>query len=284
MKNFFVFNEGFSKSKTSSYILSLQLDETGYSYVITDTVGNIYAALNHHNFDKKILNKSILEKAEIMIKEDLFLSKNYKTVYFSLVTNKATLIPAELFDKKSLKELFTFNHKLNEFEELHFNYIDKIACYNVFAIPSDLTTILVNKFPEIIFVHQNNVFINHLIKVGKNIKFKLPVVHVNLNAKTFEIAIYQDEQFVMLNSFLYTNENDFVYYLLNTLEQYDIKLNKMHLNITGFLEKDTEFYYFVHQFIPKLKLLSLDSKITYNFKDVDSHLLYNVLNLHNENN
>ena len=284
MKNFFVFNEGFSKSKTSSYILSLQLDEIGYSYVITDTVGNIYAALNHHNFEKKLADKSIAEKAEAMIKEDLFLSKNYKTVFFSLVTNKSTLIPKELFDKQNLKDYFTFNHRLDEFEEIHFNYIKKIDSYNIFAIPSDLTTLLINKFPEIIFVHQNNTFVNTLINTGETVKFKLPVVHVNVNSSSFDIGIYKDDKFLMLNTYLFNDENDFVYYLLNTLEQYDVKLNKMHLNISGYIEKDTEFYYFIHKFIPKLKFLSLDSKIQYNFKDVEQHLLYNVLNLHNEDN
>ncbi len=283
MKNFFVFNEGFSKSKTTSYILSLQLDSFGYSYAILDPINNIYDAVNHHNFDKKTINKSIPEKAEAM-KEDLFLSKNYKTVFFNYVSNKSTLVPAELFDRKQLKKIFTFTHKLGEHEELHFNYIKEIDSYNLFSIPSDLTTILINKFPEIIFVHQNNVFVKNLVEKGKAIKFKLPVVHVNVNSKSFEIGIYDDDKFLMLNTYLYNDENDFVYYLLNTLEQYNIKVNKMHFNVSGILEKDTEFYYFVHKFIPKLKFMALQNKMAFNFKDIDPHLLFNVLNLHNANN
>jgi len=284
MKNFFVFNEGFSKSKTASYILSLQLDDFGYSYAILDPINGVYDAINHHNFEKKILNNSIPEKAEVMIKEDLFLSKNYKTVYFNFSTNKSTLIPAELFDRKELKKIFTFTHKLDEHEELHFNYIEEIDAYNLFAIPSDLTTLLVNKFPEIVFVHQNNVFVRNLVEKGKSVKFKLPVVHVNINEKSFEIGIYKDEKFLMINSYTYNDENDFVYFLLNTLKQYDINVNKMHFNISGVLEKDTEFFYFVHKFIPNLKFMVLQNKMTFNFKDVDQHLLYNVLNLHNANN
>ncbi len=284
MKNFFVFNEGFSKSKTASYILSLQLDNFGYSYAILDPVNKNYDALNHHNFDKKFENKSIVEKAEIMIKEDLFLSKNYNTVYFNFATNKSTLVPADLFDKKELKKIFSFTHKLDEHEELHFNYIKEIDAYNLFAIPSDLTTILVNKFPEIIFVHQNNVFIKTLVEKGKTIKFKLPLVHVNVNSNSFEIGIYDDDKFLLLNTYIYDDENDFVYYLLNTLEQYGIKVNKMHFNISGFLEPDTEFYNFVHKFIPNLKFLSLQNKINFNFKDIEQHLLYNLLNLHDADN
>ncbi|NPA44827.1 MAG: DUF3822 family protein [Chlorobi bacterium] len=284
MKNFFVFNEGFSKSKTASYILSLQLDDFSYSYVILDPINKVYDAINHHNFEKKVINKHIVEKAEVMIKEDLFLSKNYKTVYFNYSTNKSTLVPAELFDRKKIKQIFTFTHKLEEFEELHFNYIKEVDSYNIFAMPSDLTTLLVNKFPEIVFVHQNNIFIKTLVEKGKAVKFKLPVVHVNVNSNFFDIGIYMDDKFVMVNSYRYNDKNDFIYYLLNTLEQYKIKVNKMHFNVSGILEKDTDFYNFVLKFIPKLNFLSLQNKMKFNFKDIDQHLIFNLLNLHNADN
>lgn len=284
MKNFFVFNEGFSKSKTSSYILSLQMDEKGYSYTIIDSVGKIYAAVNHHNFDKKIADKSISEKAESMIKEDLFLSKNYKAVYFSLITHKSTLVPEELFNRKNIKQYFTFNHYLDEYEELHFNYIEKIKAYNIFAIPSDLTTLLVNKFPEIIFVHHNQTIVTDIVNRAEKLKFKLPVINININQDSFDISIYKDDKFTLLNSYLYNDENDFVYYVMNTLTQYDIKPIKSYISLSGLIEKDTEFFYYISQFFPKLKFLKLNTDLAYNFKDVDEHLVYNLLNLHNANN
>ncbi len=282
MKNFFVFNEGFSKSKTSSYILSLQLDDKGYSYAIIDIVGKTYAALNHHNFDKKLIGKTIAEKTEAMIKEDLFLSKNYKTVYFSYLTHKSTFIPSEYFDKTKVKQYFTFNHKLDENEELLFNFNKKIDAYNVFSISSDLTTILVNKFPEIIFLHQNNFFVNNLIEKGKATKFKLPVVHININSGTFNIGIYKDDKFVMYNTYKYENQDDFVYYLMNTLTQYKIEQNKMHLSVSGLIEKNSEFFKFIKGFFPNMKFLKLDHKLKYNFKDIGEHILYNILNMYNE--
>lgn len=283
MKNFFVFNEGFSKSKTSSYILSLQLEDSGYSYTIVDSVGNSYAAVNHHSFDKNLEGKSISEKAESMIKEDLFLSKNYKSVYFSLVTHKSTLVPAELFNRKNVRQYFTFNHNLDDFEEIHFNYIKKIDAYNIFAVPSDLTTLLVNKFPEIVFVHQNNTIISDLINRADNLKFKLPIININVNSNTFEIAVYKDDKFNLLNTYIFNDQNDLVYYIMNTLTQYDIKLTKSYINISGFLEKNSDLHKFMLQFFPKMNFLKLDSGLSYNFKDVDEHLLYNLLNLHHEN-
>ncbi len=280
MKNFFVFNEGFSKSKTSSYILSLQLDEKGYSYTIIDTVGKIYAAVNHHNFDKKLADKSISEKAESMIKEDLFLSKNYKAVYFSLITHKSTLVPNELFNRNNIKQYFTFNHYLDDYEELHFNFIEQINAYNIFAVPSDLTTLLVNKFPEIIFVHQNNTIISDIVERAKKKKLKMPLISINVNQNLFDIAIYKDDKFALLNSYLFNDENDLVYYVMNTLTQFDIKPAKSHINLSGIVEKNTKFYKLIREFLPNINLLKLETEISYNF-DVDEHLVYVLLNLHN---
>ncbi len=282
MKNFFVFNEGFSKSKTASYILSLQLSHIGYSYTIIDPSQNKYAALNHHNFDKKLSDKSIIEKAESMLKEDLFLSKNYKSVFFSVVESKSTIVPKELFDRRQIKKYFTFNHILDEYEELHFNYIKEADVYNLFSIPSDITTLMVNKFPEVIFVHHHNVFIKDIIKRAGKLKFKLPFIQINVNLTTFDIGIYKDDKLQVVNTYHFDNENDFIYYILNTINQYDIKLSKSYINFSGFVEKDTEFYYFIHQYLPKINFLKLNTGLAFNFKDVEEHLFYNLLNLHNE--
>lgn len=282
MKNFFVFNEGFSKSKTASYILSLQLRNNGYSYTIIDPAGGRYAAINHHNFDKKLLDKSIIEKAESMLKEDLFLSKNYRAVFFSMVESKSTLVPKELFDRKQIKKYFTFNQPLDDYEELHFNYINKADAYNIFAVPSDITTLMVNKFPEIIFIHHNNIFVKDIITRAENLKFKLPYIQINVNPDSFEIGIYTADKFQLMNTYHFDNENDFIYYVLNTINQYDIKLNKAYINFSGFVEKDTEFNYFIHQYLPRINFLKLNTGLAFNFKDVEEHLFYNLLNFHNE--
>jgi hypothetical protein len=281
MKNFFVFNEGFSKSKTSSYILSLQLDETGYSYTIIDTIGKAYAAVNHHNFDKKFAEKGIAEKAESMVKEDLFLSKNYKAVYFSLITPKTTLVPAELFDRKDIKQYFTFNHYLDDYEELHFNYIKKIDAYIIYAIPSDLTTLLVNKFPEIIFVHQSHITVSNILERSEKTKFKLPLINVNVNNKSFDISIFKDDKFQLLNSYVYNDYNDIIYYVMNTLNQFDIKLTKSYINFSGMVEADSDLHKLINEFFPSHKFAKLESEFTFNFPDVDEHLVFNLLNIHN---
>ena len=282
MKNFFVFNEGFSKSKTASYILSLQLSNNGYSYAIVDPTSGKYSAVNHHNFDKKLSGKSIVEKVESMLKEDLFLSKNYRNVFFSVIESKSTLVPKEMFDRKQIKKYFTFNHPLDEFEELHFNYIKKADAYNIYAIPSDITTLMVNKFPEIIFVHHNNVFVKDIISRAEKLKFKLPYIQINVNINSFDIGIYKDDKFQMMNTYSFSDNHDFIYYVLNTINQYDIKLNKAYIGFSGFVEKETEFYYFIHQYLPKISFLKLNTGLEFNFKDVEEHLFYNLLSLHNE--
>ncbi len=282
MKNNFEYNDGFSVKKASSCILSLQLSDTGYSYSIIDPSENKYVVLIHHNFDAKLLAKSLFEKAEFLLKEEVFLSKNYKTLFFSIEGSKSTLVPKEIFDRQQIKKLYSFNQVLDEYEELHFNYIEKIESYNIFAIPSDITTLMVNKFPEVVFVHNHNVFIKDTVEKAQEVKFKIPYVHVNVNKTFFDIAIYHKDKLQVVNTYHYSNDNDFVYYILNMLEQYNIKLVKMNLNFSGFVERDTEFFYFVHQYFPTINFLKLDKSISFNIKGVEEHVFYNLLNLHNE--
>jgi hypothetical protein len=280
MENLSFFNETFSINNTSTYLLSLELEYAGYAYSIIDSIRNRYVAIKYVNFEKDILSNDYADKLKFMIDTDPFLKRNYKTVNFSFVTHKTTLIPKSLFEKKDIKLYFEFNQKLDEFEELHFNYLQNTEAYNIFAIPSEVTTILVNRFPEIRFFHQASMFIENTLNKAKNLKFKLPYIQINVNSEFFDIAVVVNEKVVLYNTYFFTGEADFVYYILNTLNQLGLKSTKGYLDICGEVSQDSKIFKQAQNYFPALKFSKLITGTEYVFYDVPEHTLYNVLNLH----
>lgn len=280
MENMSFFNETFSINNTSTYVLSLELEYKAYAYAIVDSIRNRYVAIKYVNFSEDMVNKTFAEKLMFMIDEDPFLKRNYKTVNFSFVTNKTTLVPDALFDKRLIKQYFEFNHLLGNFEELHFNYLKMTGAYNVFAIPSELTTILVNRFPEIRFYHQASMFVENSLFKAKNLKFKLPYIQLNVNSDFFDIAVIVDEKLALYNTYFYTKADDFVYYIFNTLSQLGLKTTKGYLDICGEVTIDSQYFKKAQEYFPALKFSKLITGTEYVFIDTPEHLLYNVLNLH----
>lgn len=280
MKNLSFFNDSFSINQTPSYILSLQLDSESYSYTIIDSIRNIFVAIKHQNFDESLKDKFYTDKVKSMFANDAFLKKNYKSVNFNFVNNKTTLVPFPLFDKKKLKNYFDFNHKLSQYEELHFNKLDKTGAYNIFAIPSEITTLLVNHFPEIRFYNQVSTFVENTVIKAQSLKLKLPLVQVNFNSKFFDIAVVISGKLTIFNSFTYDNVNDFIYHILNVYNLLDLKASNTYLNISGGIYKNSDFHDEMLRYFPEAKFAKLDSATGYMFNDISEHLFYNILNLH----
>ncbi len=278
MKNFSEFDKSFNISKISSYKLSIEIGYFGYSYCITDTIRKQVIALSHKNFDSKIENKELLPQIEKAIKRDVYLNKNYKSVDFIYNTSKFTIVPADFFDKKLLKSFLKFGNVIHNYEELHFNKLKNINAYNVFAIPSYLTTFLVNKFPEISFQQQATPLINYYVEKNKLSKSLAPSVVLNIAQDKIEVLILKGKDLLFYNIFDYRTENDILYYLLNTIDKLDIDTNKLELILSGDIEGRQSLHLSLQKYIPEIKFAVTSKDFNYNITNVPEHFLSNIIN------
>ena len=280
MKNISFFTKEFSVSKTTSYNLSLLAGHNEYAYSIADVVRNDYVAIKLSNYEEKIRNQPIFEKIKVMIQEDAFLNRNYKNINFAFLSRKSILIPTPLFSKKNLKSIFELNHPLADTEELHFNYINEIDAYNVFALPSGVTTFMVNRFPEIKFFHHSTSFINQAVHEERATRFKLPFIRINLNSDFFDILVIMADQPVLYNTFEFKTDEDILYHSLNVLKQLDIQPVKCHVKLSGDIDKKSNLFSQILNFIPTTEIIRPKLIFNYQFDEIPEHKLYNVLNLH----
>ncbi len=280
MDKFSFFNDSFSISKISTYLLALQLQEKSYSYVIADSVTGRFVAVKYEPFVEPLSMKSLAEKIASMLKNDAFLNKNFKSVHFGIVTQKSTLVPKELFDKEHLRTFFEFNQNLSDVEELHFNYLKNTEVYNIFAIPSDVTTLLVNRFPEIQFYHHGSPFIENALEAARALKMKLPSIHVNVNDNFIDIVGISGEKMVLYNNEKYTTTEDILYHLLNVAKQLEMKLSRCYLFVSGDVDENEKTGKTLKRYFPNLRYAKEMTHTEFNFDELPEHKVVNLLNLH----
>lgn len=281
MEHFSYFSDNFSVTNTSSYILSLQAGDSSFAYTIADSIRNEYVAVKAAAYDEKMAGHPVFDKIQHMIKEDAFLNKSYKSINFAYLTPKSILIPTPLFDKNSLKKMFQLTHPLDESEELHFNYLPGIDSYNAFALPSKITTFMVNHFPEIKFFHHSSSFITWAFEDEAKSKFKLPAIRVNVNDDFFDILVIMADKPVLYNTFQYKENTDIIYHTANILKQLEIKPIKCYVFLSGKItgSKKTLLPQ-MKAIFPSAALIREKTDYFYDFPEAPPHLLYNVLNLH----
>ena len=278
MKEFALFNESFSATKTTTYHLSILLSSLGYSYCIVDTVRQKCVAIKNINFDQVGDSDIFYKNVEDFLKNDSFLNKFYKSVDFIFQTSKSTLVPNSLFDRKRLKSYFEFNQVLDEFAEIHYNKLKRTEAINIFSIPSSITTLMVNQFPELRFYHQASTFIDNTLRKAQEVE---NLIGVMVNNDFFDLAVCESGKLFLYNNFEYKNENDFVYHILNVYQQLKIKPSEVALYLSGDIDEKDKRFTLLLKYIKKINFVRItdNSNCQYSFDEVPEHFLTNLLNI-----
>ncbi len=279
MENISLFNDSFNINKTSSYYITIQLTFSSYSYCIVDAIRKRYVAVKHTNFENELNDSTLIDKIKEILKTDAFLNKSYKGVDLIYISQKSTLIPNEYFDKSNLKNYFKFNQILHEYEELHYNKLRKTEANCVFAIPSAITTLLVNVFPEINFYHQCTPLVENMIIKNKNNNNQYHTVTVNFNKTHFDVAVAKAANLLLYNSFKYMNENDFVYYVSTIYQQLDLKKETTELILSGDVKENSNFHQLAKHYFTNAKLAKINTSYEYGFDTIQQHLFSQILDL-----
>ncbi len=278
MKEFALFNDSFSITKTTTYHLSIRVSRLGYSYCIIDTVRKKCVAVKNINFDKVTDNEQFFKNVQDFLKNDSFLNKFYKSIDFIYQTPKSTLVPTELFNRKILKTYFQFNQVLDEYEEIHYNKLNKTDAVNIFSIPSEITTLMVNQFPELRFHHQASIFIDNALRQAEG---KKDMVSVMANDDFFDIVVIEAGKLFLHNNFIYQNENDFVYHIMNVYNQLKVKPGEVGLQLSGDIDPEDRRYKLLSKFIGDVRLTGIadNSECQFSFDEVPEHFFSNLLNM-----
>ncbi|MBN2891927.1 MAG: DUF3822 family protein [Bacteroidales bacterium] len=273
MQDFSYFHESFNLRKLSSYFLQIQLCKLGVGYVITDTIRNQHIAIKHKAFENP--DENILTNFQNAVKEDVYLNKHYKTVNFLFISEKNSLIPADYFDKKHLKEYFKFNFILSEQEEVHFNYIEKAKAYNIYSIPSTLINFLVNHFPEIRLYHYTTPLIKSTFNdVGANNAFD--TIRISIQNQLMNIVIVKNQKLIFFNDFDFHTEEDAVFYIMSVMKKLLVNLRRADVTIQGTIEKNGKLHKYLLKYIPEIKFHTKFDK-EFPFSQIPNHIFANLL-------
>ncbi len=279
MDNFGYFSKTFDILKTNTYKLSLGLKPGSITYTIVDTVRNKCVAIKHNCFAQTDDISEYYKYIKTFLDEDTFLSKHYKSINFVFSSPKSTLIPYEHFHKSTLKKVFTINHELHKREELHFNKLLDLHLVNVFSIPSAITTLMVNKFPEMRFYHQSSTLIDRFVRQSVNRK---SIIGVCFCEQYLHFVVAKQGKLELYNHVEYSKDEDVVYHVMNIYKQLNLNNRETNLYLSGMIMKNSSTYRLLSEYVSNIwfsKALSSDRKMIYNFKEIPEHTVANLLSI-----
>lgn len=252
------------------YRLTIQFSLGGLSFVLFDTDAKRVADMELHQSDS--LNNSdelfrVLEK-DLGSRDLAYATLQSVTCLIDGRTN--TLVPEELYRPEESEKFMGFNFNIPNGYITAADYIESIHAYNLYGYPQSLRDRILNKWPEAKITHSTSVFLESLPQS------EVPMVHVNVRNRDFDMAIIKD-QLLFFNNFKFQTKVDFSYYLLFAMQQHELSGLETTVNFSGLIQPSSEIIDLCKRYLKDIRFVSrpTDFSVKETFSEVPFQYYYN---------
>lgn len=223
----FVKDNGFDIEKTSEYILSIQVNLDGFSFLVAHPVEKKILAFQYSPV--KSSNEILISRyfKEWIFSNDIF-QKNFQKISVVVFSNKFSPIPEIFYHERLKNEIQDVLFGKNGETEIAENYIEKLKARLIFALPKGLNELVNQFFGECEIIHPLKLVLKNLPSVHK--KYGIALL---INTNNFYAVIYNENDVLLVNNFNIAHVNDVVYFVLNTLQQLKISVPETDLFLAG---------------------------------------------------
>jgi hypothetical protein len=267
-------NNIISLEKIKDIALSIQFSLDGFSFCVLDTVSKKEIYFKEYIFpETQKTPEDLLKKIEYHFKNDANLQRNYSAVQAIHQNDLSTLVPSKYFNENSLKEYLNFNVKTLNTDFIAVDEITSIDTKNVYVPYVNINNYLFQNFGEFDYKHHSTILVEKLLKAKSSVE---KTMYVNVSKNTFDIVVLENKKLIFSNSFSYHTKEDFIYYILFTAEQTQLKTEEFKLYFMGEIDLESEIYKIAYTYIKNIFFLESKNLL---FKDLEiaNHTNYILL-------
>jgi len=247
----------------------------------TDIVTALFSAQNelvylqHYTFKS---SEKINEVFEHLVHTEVFFSQVYLNVYISILNPLYTIVPTSLYQSDNNDRWLKFNHTVTDDVVVLNDDVYSTDSKCVYAVNQKLKTLIDQTFPNNHIKHKTTCITESLAGFVSK-KHKSCLVHVG--ADSFDIALY-NKKMLFFNTFEYQSTEDFLYFILASLEQNKFQVEETEITLAGEIEANSALYDTLKEYFPKLKFAVNNKTIVLknDFEKIPNHFYYSLFNLY----
>ncbi len=252
--------------------LSIQVSLDGFAYCIFEKDLVDVVKLKKFEFTERAKNQNqLLNFVKEIFEKEYLLSEKFGTVNISYQNNLSVLVPEKFFDLNYLEDYLKYSIKILETDHVAFDAIESAKSKNVYIPFDSVDQYLKGKYSNLETYHSSSILINSLLKYFKNsIGNQL---FVNVSRHNIEIVHLINSQLNLYNSFLFYTKEDFIYYLLFTMEQLGLNPEKQIVTFIGDVEKDSSLYNIAYKYIRYVNFIEVNNfSLSDAFYEMNPHI------------
>lgn len=253
MQDFFYTNPTYNFKKGTPNKLSVLVQNQGLTYIIQeDTTDKLLALRYKKNIDSEDFESSL----RYFLESCLELQSSFVKQTIVYATPKVTIIPSALYDKHTLQLFFSANYALESYEEVKSHKLHQSESVMVYSIPQVLQKQCEHALGSgLHFMPEAAPFIEMSSMHNKLSHDK--TVYVNVQHSYIHVLVLQGQKIILLNSYNYTNNNDYVYYIMNVYEQLQLHPLEQKLYLSGLISEESRYFDSVKMFIKHVSIMPI---------------------------
>ena len=252
---------------TSKRKLSIQFSLDGFSFCTTNTHNEVLEFSSYTFSKTKNSPELVLEKLQDIFKKEKSLQYDFETVTVIHQNNLNTLVPNEYFKEDALKSYLKYSIKTIATDLITFDELDFMNSKNVYIPYVNINNFLFQNFGEFEYKHYSSVLLEKLFSIASNDI----CCYIHVSKSTFDIVIIKNYNLQFFNIFEYRTKEDFMYYVLFTLEQLELSTEETLVSILGDIEEDSDLYRLIYTYIRNIDFLSSKNAVFNNQKEISKH-------------
>ena len=232
--------------------MSIQVRLNGFSFCIINCTSNEILWFKKVDLGKECNPIQILEEIEKLYVEEEMLQQEFKEVGVLFSNDLFTIVPATYFIEEEASTYLKFNTKILQTDVVAHDMLSQ-DLVNVYIPYTNINNFFFDKYGEFEFQHNISVLIESVL-AKKQLKQEAQI-YLNDYNNYYELIIVQNNKLLLANTFHYETKEDFIYYLLFTLEQLQLDPSEIDLWLLGTIMKQSENYDILYTYIKNIDFL-----------------------------
>lgn len=232
---------------TTHKILSIQISLNGLSFCILNALDDSVLKISHHVFDKKVTPHELLDTVKHAFNSNQWLNDNFESIQVIHVNDLATLVPKPLFNEEATADYLKLNTKILKTDFITFDNIAINDTVNVYVPYVNVNNYIYDRFGDFTYKHYSTILVEDILAQEKNAKENKLYIHTA--ASHFEIIVTNAGSLLLYNTFEYYTAEDFIYYVLFTMEQLELNPEVIETVLLGSITEDSALYNILYKYV-----------------------------------
>jgi len=276
-------DERLTAATAASCDLYMVAGGAGCSLLVCDAEGSVWA-LRRWNPSKSPGSgprsdaEALSDLRSVLTREVLF-GWPFRRVRWAWYNAQATLVPRRLFQAEDLPAYFKLLLQPADYV-YGYDELPEMECFVAYALHPDWVQIVEQFVPQAIHTH----FAHPLLRSWYG---QAPTEHytvfLHIHYQSAQVAVFDRNNLVFYNAFVFHHANDLLYFSLLAYEQFRLSPMEIPLVISGNLLEDSEGWRTLYRYVRHLKFVEMPHLLRWPMalKDWPEHCQWDVFCLKN---